>query len=147
MRTLIGFTSFITAFFLILRTVENGLFACSTNSFVPYLIMFPGTLAMIITLLFTADKINFCLLNIPYRPVFIVSVSCSTLSTLLLVFGNSLTDQVNTWELLPHYLLFFQWIPFLIIVANRFRKLKDTWKPKPCDTCYSSSDAPGAASS
>lgn len=122
MRTIIAFSLLVYVIQIFLSVTISGVSAYQNKTILPFLIMIPGTLSMVIALVYCADKIYFNQIRFNSRSVFITSLSFFAVSLLLLFIGKFFTIQVDTIKLIPSYLVRFVWFPFLILFVKKFVK-------------------------
>jgi hypothetical protein len=122
MRTITAYTIFVFIIYNLLTVIQTGIHAFSRGTAIPFVIMVPGTLSLLLSLLYIADTIHFRKLKLKKTITFIVSISLFTISLLLLLIGNAFTHHVNTVGLIPRYVVMFIWFPFLILAVDRLKK-------------------------
>ncbi len=122
MRRIAAYTVLLFVVFNLFRLTTTGIRAYSNGVFIPFIIMLPGTLSMLISLIFFSDIIYFNCLKLNPLKTFIVCISLFSSTFFLLLFGNFLTTAVDTVGLIPMYVLYFIWFPFLILFLKRFFK-------------------------
>lgn len=118
MRIIIAFTILVYIIQTTISVTVSGISAAHTDSFIPFLIMMPGTISLVFSLFFAADRIYFSQLRIKEMNAFAISLALFVSTLILLLFGGYITTQINTIELIPHYLLRFIWFPFIIPIMK-----------------------------
>ncbi|MFW6244422.1 MAG: hypothetical protein ACOC36_00905 [Fibrobacterota bacterium] len=123
MRKSIGLLIVIFVIVSLVRILASGVQARDDGTMTAFLVMLPATLSMLLSLVFTADRIHFRWLDWSMIPVALVSSLLFLTSIALLLFGNSLIPQVNTLTLIPSLLVFIIF-PLFIPIADRYKREK-----------------------
>jgi hypothetical protein len=119
MKTVLGFSALLFTLYTVIKVALSGVQSAHSDLFVPYLIMLPGTLSVIISSIYAADTVYFRLFKMKMNTAFIVSSVLFVITVILMFAGNIWTARVNTIELIPNYLFSFVWFPLSIIAVGK----------------------------
>lgn len=90
--------------------------------FIPTLYLFPALLVSSLCLLFAANEIWFKKVNVSWQIFVSLCIMLLLIGTVLMYFGHSWTNKVNSYEMIFDALRYYSWFLILIPISKLLRR-------------------------